>query len=116
MKSALREAHKIIFNEEPGETTEEWELAREVLANWNVPKLGEDLAKRCIFEIVNHVEFPEGMTREMVGEAEEKGVELFPEIGDRDPHMAIYEWLEYRYWEGQEKEDKKDQGQKIKIR
>lgn len=96
MDQTLKKACKILDINVP--EAQEWQLAEHVLNYWDVPKLGEDLAREVIFRIVNHVQFPtEDMAREIVGEAENKGIELFPEIGDRDPHMAVYEWLENKY-------------------
>ena len=113
MNQTLARAYKIIFGHEPTIDLKDWQIAAQILRRWNVPKIGEDLAKECIFIIVNHIEYPsEEMTRVIVGEAEHKGVELFPEIGVRDPSMDVYEWLENRYWESKKKEN----GGEVKIK
>ncbi|MEK7645707.1 MAG: hypothetical protein AAB374_01180 [Patescibacteria group bacterium] len=106
MNQTLIKAYKIIFGQEPLAELKDWEVATRILHKWSVPKIGEDLAKECIFAIVNHIKYPsEATTHLIVGEAEEKGVELFPEIGVRDPSMDVYEWLENKYWESKNKEN-----------
>lgn len=98
MGSVLYDAHRILFGSRSADELKEWQLAREVLGGWNVPKLGEDLAKKCLFEIINHVRFPNNdLTREIVEIAEDKAEELFPELEGRDPHMAVIENLERAY-------------------
>ena len=90
----LTVAYLKLFENEPVDL-ELWQIAKEILNNWNVPKLGEELAEECILQIVNHVRFPNTeITKEIVGKAEELGVELFPEIGIHDPSMDVYEWIE----------------------
>ena len=65
-----------------------------------MPKLSEDLAKECIFRIVNHTSFPDDeLTRHIVGLAEDKAVELFPELEGIDPHMDVIAHLEIKYYE-----------------
>lgn len=114
MDPTLKQAYLLIFGKEPEASLEDWELAKEVITHWDVPKLGESLAQECIFRIVNHISFPDRrITREIVGEAEEKATELFPELEDRDPHMAVIERLEYEYRMQKEK-DKERKENKIK--
>ena len=96
----LREAYRKIFGTDPDPKIPEWELAREVMGHWDVPKLGEDLARECIFRIVNHVIFPtDELTREIAGSAEDKSLELFPELEGVDPHMDVIAHLERKYHE-----------------
>lgn len=112
MEKVLNKAYKVIFEKEPESQKADWELAREILLNWNVPKMGEDLAKECIFEIIGHVQYPnQEKTTEIVGMAEDKAGELFPEIGEHDPHMDVIEWLEMKY-----RQTKKEGISEIKIR
>lgn len=96
----LAEAYKKISGKDPEPTISEWELARDIMARWSVPKLGEDLARECIFRIVNHVVFPTSeLTKETVGIAEDRATELFPELEGVDPHMDVLAHLEHKYHE-----------------
>ena len=115
----IAEAYRKIYGKDPESETEEWRLASDILDNWNVPALGEDLAKETLFRIINHTPFPsEPLTESVVGVAEEKITELFPEMGESDPHMALIAELERRYWaekEVKEKNETKESGfKKIK--
>lgn len=93
----LNEAYKKIFGKEP-DKMEEWEIARDIMDNWNVPVLGEDMAKEVIFKVVNHVIFPSNeITREVVLRAENYATELFDELRTDEPHMAELERLETEY-------------------
>ena len=113
MNQTLARAYKVIFDHEPAVDFKDWQIAAQILHEWNVPKMGEDLAKECIFTIVNHIKYPsEATTKLIVGEAEHRGVELFPEIGIHDPSMDVYEWLENKYWASKEKE----KGGEVKIK
>lgn len=94
---AIREAYEKLFDKNSAEK-EDWEVAKIVLGGFDVPALGEGLAKEVIFDIVNHIHFPtEEMTREIVGRAEALATELFSELAHtNEPHMAELEYLEYK--------------------
>ncbi|OHA93133.1 MAG: hypothetical protein A3E02_01635 [Candidatus Zambryskibacteria bacterium RIFCSPHIGHO2_12_FULL_38_34] len=105
MVQELEEAYKKIFNKEPG-NLENWEIAKDLMNNWNVPILGEDLAKRVIFKVVNHVIFPsDEITKEVVLKAENKATELFNELKTDEPHMDQIAILEREYYEKKRKEE-----------
>lgn len=68
--------------------------------NWDVPKLGKDLSKEVIFQVVNHISYPDKeKTTEIVGRAENFATELFRELSDIDPHMDVIAELERVYYE-----------------
>ena len=100
MASPTKQAYKIIFNQEPPAEMKDWEIAREVMNNWNVPKMGEELAQDCIFEIVDVINFPtEELRIEVVGLAENMSTELFPELAGKDePHMDDIAVLKEKYY------------------
>jgi hypothetical protein len=111
MINTLPEAYQKIFGGVPDPSIPEWELARDIMNHWNVPKLGEGLAQECVFRIVNHVIFPTGeLTQEIVGLAEDKATELFPELEGVDPHMDVIAHLERKYHE------RKNENSEIKFR
>ncbi|MGD0977474.1 MAG: hypothetical protein ABR875_04270 [Minisyncoccia bacterium] len=94
----LIKGYKAIFGKEP-EKMESWELAREIINNFDVSKMGEELAREVIFEVANRVNFPTTeMTREIVGHAENLATELFDELNKsgKEPHMAEIEHLEFK--------------------
>ena len=94
----LREAYEIIFAAAPDASAETWQIAEAILDNFDVPKLGEDLARRCIFRIVNHVHYPDRLTTtRLVGRAESFATELWDDLPD-EPHMADLEVKEYSYF------------------
>jgi hypothetical protein len=100
MNNHLARAYTIIFGTEPAPELQEWEVAKAVLDKWNVPALGEELAKECIFRIVNNTDFPsQEITAEIVGTAEDKATELFSELEGLDPHMDVIAHLERKYHE-----------------
>ncbi len=95
MDQTLSRAYKIIFEVEPGLGMEDWQIAEKLLEHFDVPKLGEELAKECIHKIVNHIKYPDrGMTTRIVGRAEGFASELWDELPD-EPHMAEIERLEF---------------------
>lgn len=103
--STLTKAYQIIFDKEPEVEKAEWQVAKEIIENWNVPKLGEDFAKECLFEIILHVPFPnEETTKEVVGRAEDFAEELFEELAGHDAHMDAVEVLERKYRTDKRKE------------
>jgi len=85
-------------------------MAELLMDNFNVPELGEDLAKEVIFRVTNHVEYPNSeTTQEIVIRAERKATELFDGLSD-EPHMDDIAWEETKYWaekrnEGEEGRD-----------
>jgi len=93
MESSLYLAYQLLLGVGPDGLVE-WQIAEAVLANFNVPKLGEELAKKCLLRIVNHTEFPtDEKTRILVGWAESLATELWSDLPD-EPHMAQLEYLE----------------------
>jgi len=113
MDKTLKKSYEKIFKKEPDVDLKDWELAQKIVGEWNVPALGEDLAKETIFKIVNHISFPNGeKTVEIVGKAEEMATELFEELENVDPHMDVIAELERRYWE----KKLQDQNKEMKIR
>lgn len=95
MDQTLSRAYKIIFETEPEPGMENWQIAEKLLDRFSVPKLGEELAKECIFRIVNHVRYPDRETTvRIVGRAEGFASELWDELPD-EPHMAEIERLEH---------------------
>ncbi len=100
MNTILKKSYQIIFNREPDRERPDWQIADDILKNWDVRKLGEDLAKGCLFEIILHVAYPDfEITRAIVGHAEEFATELFDELANLEPHMDIIEVLEKKYHE-----------------
>lgn len=94
METILREAYKIIFNKDP-KGLEDWQVADELLEGFDVPKLGEELAKECIHKIVNYIDYPDRETQiKIVGRAEGLAKELWDELPD-EPHMNEIRHLEY---------------------
>lgn len=114
MNKSIVKAFTLLFGSEPEPDKKEWQIASEILDNWNVPLLGEDLSKECLFRIINHTSFPNSkLTRLIVGIAEEKITELFPELGWQDHvHMDVVAELERKYWEGKLRENQNE----IKIK
>jgi hypothetical protein len=97
MDSILSEAYDLIFSRRPPEHMPDWQLAERILDTFNVPLLGEELARRCIFRIVNHIEYPDRQTTvRLVGRAESYAGELWPDLSD-EPHMADIEVKEYEH-------------------
>jgi len=75
---------------------QDWQIAELLIENFNVRKLGEDLAKQLIFQAINHIFYPDqDTTTRVVGRAEALASELFNNISN-EPHMADLEWLEYK--------------------
>jgi hypothetical protein len=97
MDSAANRAFKKIFSKEP-EGLEQWELAQQVLKNFNITLIGEELAKDVILETVNSTQYPDRETlHEVVGLAEGFASEIFDEYNkheNAEPHMAELEWIQ----------------------
>ena len=95
MANHLNEAYEILFNHSPNSALSDWQIAEAVLDNFNVPKLGEKLAKECIYQVVNHIAYPDQeSTRRIVSRAEGFATELWDDLPD-EPHMAEIEYKEY---------------------
>ncbi|HUO75925.1 MAG TPA: hypothetical protein VMU12_03390 [Candidatus Paceibacterota bacterium] len=108
MNTDLVRAYELLIGTEPPTEMREWQVAKVIMENWNVPVLGESLAKECVFRIVNHVIFPTNeLTQEVVGAAEDKATELFSELDGIDPHMDVIAHLERKYHERAEQEREK---------
>lgn len=74
---------------------EDWQIAELLIENFDVRKLGEDLAQQVIFQVVNHIFYPDQEdTTRIVGRAEALASELFNNIFD-EPHMADLERIEF---------------------
>jgi hypothetical protein len=97
MSTILSEAYRKLFDRDPKDL-QEWEIAKSVMNGWNVPVLGEELAKQVIFRVVNHVQFPsQEITTEVVLKAENMATELFEGEVTDEPHMAELAVLERKY-------------------
>lgn len=115
MNRILKKAYRAIFGREPSAGQADWQMAEEIVNHWDVPKLGEDLAKECLFEIILHVTYPDfETTRAIVGHAEELSTELFPELANHDPHMDTIEVLERKYHKKWDSELTKEQENAIR--
>lgn len=102
-ESKLVQTYKKLFDKEPKTETKEWRLARKIISNWDVPKIGEELALETLFEIINHTDYPNAeITHEIVGKAEDLISEFLPELTEHDAHMDVIEYLERKYWEEKE--------------
>lgn len=98
MDTILKKAYKIIFETDPTLGMRDWQIAEKILDEFNVPKLGE-LAKECIFRMVNHIVYPDReTTSRIVGRAEGFASEIWDELPD-EPHMNQIAWLERRFYE-----------------
>jgi hypothetical protein len=95
MDKSLKEAYQIIFGAYPDPDLAEGQVAKSIINHFDVPKLGEPLAKACLLRIVNHVGYPDrATTREIVGRAQGLATELWDDLSD-EPHMADLERKEY---------------------
>src|SRR5262249_3096575 len=100
MDETLKRAYKLVSDSNPSPEMLDWEIAAFVLERFNVPRLGEDLAKECIFRIVNHISYPDQeTTNRIVARAEGFAGELWDDLGD-EPHMADLERKEYQKYYG----------------
>jgi len=105
MHQSLKKAFEIIFHKTPDSSMQEWEVARDVMTHFDGRILSEDLAKECIFQIVNHTMFPnQEITHDVVERAEHIAEELFEELSGVDPHMNVIAHLERKYYENKELE------------
>jgi hypothetical protein len=95
MDRLLAHAYKLIHGYPPSPTMEDWQVADSILSRFDVPELGEALARGCIYKIVNHVLYPDkGTCTSIVLRAEGFASELFDGLGD-EPHMADLSRAEY---------------------
>ena len=97
MDATLREAYKIAFDREPDTDTEDWQLAEAILSRFTVPKLGENLAKRCVLKIINHVAFPDPeRTQQVITRAVGFATELWDDLPSEPSteDLARKEYLE----------------------
>lgn len=117
MDKAIAEAYAKIYNRSPDSEAEEWQAALEIINHWDVPLLGENLAKECLFRIINHTPFPdEVLTKSIVGVAEEKILELFPELGWQDHvHIDVVANLERKYWEQKKEHETKTEIKESRV-
>ena len=89
----LREIYRDLFDREAACELAEWQIAKAILENFNVPKIGEDEAREALLLIINYVKFPSlETTIKIIGWAEAKATELWPELPE-EPHMALFEWI-----------------------
>ena len=95
MDEMLGRAHKIVFGIEPETDAKDWQIAEKLLDHFDIPILGEELAKKCIHRIVNYICYPDReITVRIVGRAEGLASELWDNLPD-EPHMAEIERLEF---------------------
>lgn len=96
MESILKEAYSKVFGKDPASSMKKWELAKTIMSNWNVPKMGESLAKKVIFSVVNHTEYPDdNIRRSVIGIALAFSTELWDDLPD-EPHVDQLEYKEYQ--------------------
>ncbi len=98
----LNRAYKIIFETEPELDAEDWQIAEKLMRNFDMQKLGEDLAKEVVYAVVLDIKIPnQEKTTEIVGMAEGFAGELWDDLPD-EVHMADLE--RKRFSERQEKD------------
>ena len=96
MSNAINRAYQILLNKLPGQEMADWQIAEAILNEFNVPKLGEELAKKCLISIISDISYPtQAITTHIVGRAENLATELWEDLSD-EPHMAEFEWKKYR--------------------
>jgi hypothetical protein len=97
MDSAIKEAFRIIYKQEP-EGLERWEIAKKVMDKFGDTRLGYDLAREVVLEIINRTEYPNPEIRqELVGHAVNLATEFFPEFNSRanaEPHISEFERMD----------------------
>lgn len=94
MDNDLTQAYIKIFGENPT-VNSDWQLAEKIVENWNVPKLGEDLAKLAVLKAINGVNYPDDETaKQIMAKFLSLATELWPELPE-EPHVAQIEYLEY---------------------
>lgn len=111
----INEAYKKLFNEEANASIKDWKIAEKILSRWDVPVLGEDLALETLFEIINHIIYPNiEITRRVVGRAENLISEFLPEFApdNADAHMDYMAFAEHKYYE--EKKAKEEREERLR--
>ncbi|RJQ13785.1 hypothetical protein C4553_02785 [Candidatus Parcubacteria bacterium] len=93
----LVEGWLVLFNELPSLETPNWRLAETILDNFNIQRLGEELAREVLFATILWIpEFPDqNTTTKIVGRAEDLLAELIPGMPD-EPHQDLVERLARR--------------------
>jgi hypothetical protein len=92
--NAINKAYAIIFGKSP-EGLRGWQIAEEVIRSFDVNKLGEELAKEVIYEVVLYVDYPDReTTTRVVGRAEGLAGELWDDLPG-EVHMADLERKRY---------------------
>ncbi|MDD3774299.1 MAG: hypothetical protein PHW50_03415, partial [Patescibacteria group bacterium] len=77
MNISTKMAYQKISGHEPDPILQDWQLAQYVLDNFNYNLLGEDLAKKFVFEVTNYLIFPdEETTKKIVSRAESLAEEM----------------------------------------
>ena len=54
----LCDAYLILFYHEPDSAMNDWQVAARVMEGFDLRLMGRELAKRCIFEVCNHLGQP----------------------------------------------------------
>ena len=116
MNDILIEAYKKLHGGEEPMETEEYHVASKILDEWNVPKLGEDLAKETLFSILKYTPFPSpALSDSIQGRAEEKIMELYHHSFEHgDDVKEVIKELEEAYWK--EKAEKEKTGEKLNLK
>lgn len=99
--NSLRIAYTKIFHDNQEKLNqldklEDWEIAKEVLSNFNGGLLDQKLAEDVIYECVLFVKYPDKeTTTEVVGLAERLATEIIPEFNlpNKEPNMDEIEHL-----------------------
>lgn len=91
--SALGLAHKKLFSHRLRQMPH-WKMAKDVLDNFDVRVLGEDLALKVLCEVILYTFFPDLEERtKCIGKAEEKLPEILGVNCDHEFHMAEVEYI-----------------------
>ena len=95
----VQSAYIAIFGTSPDPDAPEWKVAKDVSEHWNVPRMGEELAKRCILRIANHITFPViEMTPQFSDGIGGRFRELFPvEVGGRPLNERTFVEVEIEF-------------------
>lgn len=117
MSDTIIEAYKKLHDgQEPLADTEEWVLASEVLDNWDVSKLGEELAKETLFKIRKNTPFPTvPISNSVEIRVREKLMELYPHsFEEGDDIESVIKQLEEAFWK--EKAERERTGEKLNLK
>ena len=99
LSNPLRAAYLIVHEKEP-QGMNDWEIAKAVLEVLDDPNwINNDLAKECIYQIINQIGYPdEKIRKEIIAEVEYRARNIFPELSNvTEPHMDQIEYY-YRKW------------------